>query len=151
MKIFLEFGAPHILQSDNGREFTASIIEEIVSYWPDCKIVHGRPRHPQSQGSIERSNQDVKNMLRAWMSDNSSTNWSMGCYFVQWQKNSSLHRIIGKTPYRALFGADPKVGLKSTNLPDSLINEFRTEEDLENIIHEQAEGQEKTRNQFSYR
>lgn len=135
VKIFLEFGAPHILQSDNGREFTASVIQEIMEYWPDCRIVHGRPRHPQSQGSVERSNQDVENMLRAWMADSNSTHWSFGCYFVQWQKNASLHRIIGRTPYRAVFGSDPRVGLKSTNLPESVIKQLRTEEDLENIYN----------------
>ena len=27
--VFLVFGAPHILQSDNGREFTAAIISEL--------------------------------------------------------------------------------------------------------------------------
>jgi hypothetical protein len=43
-----------ILQSDNGREFTANIITELKSLWPDLKIVHGRPRHPQSQHSVER-------------------------------------------------------------------------------------------------
>ncbi|KAL4119893.1 hypothetical protein QTP88_012653 [Uroleucon formosanum] len=30
LKIFLEQGAPQILQSDNGREFTAKIIEELA-------------------------------------------------------------------------------------------------------------------------
>lgn len=41
-------------------------------------IVHGRPRHPQSQGSIERSNQDVEHMLRAWMADNNSKIGALG-------------------------------------------------------------------------
>ncbi|XP_048482488.1 KRAB-A domain-containing protein 2-like [Plutella xylostella] len=49
LKIFLEFGAPYILQSDNGKEFTANIIEEMVKMWPECKIIHGTPRHPQTQ------------------------------------------------------------------------------------------------------
>jgi transposase InsO family protein len=31
LDIFLQFGAPSILQSDNGREFTATIIKEVVS------------------------------------------------------------------------------------------------------------------------
>lgn len=110
LKIFLEVGGPSILQSDNGREFTNSLISELVKMWPTLKILHGRPRHPQSQGSIERSNQDVENMLRALMHDNNSTNWSLGCYFVQFQKNSSFHKVIGRTPYKALFGVDPKVG-----------------------------------------
>ena len=44
--IFLLLGAPHILQSDNGREFTANIITELKLL--SLKLVHGRPRHPQS-------------------------------------------------------------------------------------------------------
>ena len=36
LDIFLLFGAPNILQSDNGAEFTASIISERKDLWPDC-------------------------------------------------------------------------------------------------------------------
>ena len=53
LDIFLLFGAPHILQSHNGREFTANIIKELKDMWPDCTLVHGKPRHPQSQGSLK--------------------------------------------------------------------------------------------------
>lgn len=69
LKIFLEFGAPIVLQSDNGREFVNHIIHEMVAKWPSCKIINGRPRHTQSQGSVERSNQDVENMFKAWLRD----------------------------------------------------------------------------------
>jgi transposase InsO family protein len=61
--IFLLLDAPHILQSDNGREFTANIITELKLLWPELKLVHGRPRHPQSQGSVERANADIKSMI----------------------------------------------------------------------------------------
>ena len=46
LDIFLTFGAPATLQSDNGREF----ITELTTLWPELKLVTGRPRHPQSQG-----------------------------------------------------------------------------------------------------
>ena len=49
--MFLLLGAPHILQSDNGREFTANIITELKLPWPELKLVNGRPCHPQSQGT----------------------------------------------------------------------------------------------------
>ncbi|XP_049874566.1 KRAB-A domain-containing protein 2-like [Pectinophora gossypiella] len=136
LKIFLEVGCPHILQSDNGREFTASVLKEIVSLWPACKIINGRPRYPQSQGSIERSNQDIKNMIRAWMTDNKSTNWSIGCYFVQFQKNSSYHSTIARSPYKALFGEDPKLGLSSTYLSKNIISKLENEEDLQKLFEE---------------
>ncbi|KAH0810939.1 hypothetical protein GEV33_011852 [Tenebrio molitor] len=70
MDIFCIFGAPFILQSDNGREFSNKIIEAFKDLWPGLKLVHGKPRHSQSQGSVERSNQDVRDMLVAWMLDN---------------------------------------------------------------------------------
>jgi hypothetical protein len=63
LDIFTIFGAPCILQSDNGREFVNKVIEELCSTWEELKIVHGKPRHSQSQGSVERANQDVENML----------------------------------------------------------------------------------------
>jgi transposase InsO family protein len=48
LDIFLHFRAPNILQSNNGAEFTASIISQLKDLWPECKIVHGKPRHPQN-------------------------------------------------------------------------------------------------------
>ena len=38
------FGAPHILQSDNGRDFAASIITELKELWLELIIVHGKPK-----------------------------------------------------------------------------------------------------------
>ena len=52
LDIFTTFGAPAILQSDNGREFVAKVIEDLAGTWKGLHIVHGRPRHPQSQGSV---------------------------------------------------------------------------------------------------
>jgi IS30 family transposase len=63
MRIFADFGAPRILHTDNGREFANRIVKHIVAEWPDCKLVHGKPRHSQSQGSVERANRDIEVFL----------------------------------------------------------------------------------------
>jgi len=85
LSIFLTFGAPSILQSDNGREFVNCVLNELKQLRPECFIVNGRPKHPQTQGSIERANQDTEhNMLRMWMQDNVSQRWSIGLQIVQW-------------------------------------------------------------------
>ena len=70
LDIFTIFGAPSILQSDNDREFSNKIVQEACEMWPELKIVHGKPRHSQSQGSVERANQDIENMLSTWLEDN---------------------------------------------------------------------------------
>ena len=101
--IFLLFGAPQILQSVNGSKFTASVITELKELWPDLLIVHGKPRHPQSQGSVGRLNLDIKDMLISWLSDNNSSDWAVGLKFVQFMKNTSYHSGIKQSPYSALF------------------------------------------------
>ncbi|XP_064096547.1 uncharacterized protein LOC135208374 [Macrobrachium nipponense] len=44
LDIFLLIGAPSILQSDNGTEFTAEVITELKLFWPRLVMVHGKPR-----------------------------------------------------------------------------------------------------------
>lgn len=110
--IFCDFGCPEILQSDNGREFVNQIIEKLVEFWPGCRIVHGQPRHPQTQGSIERANADFKNMLRAFLTDNDTTHWGHACRMVQFRKNCTLNRTIQRSPYEAVFGMKPPVMLR---------------------------------------
>ncbi len=62
-----------ILQSDNGKEFVADVTKELMKIWKECRILHESPRHPQSQGSVERANADVATMVTQWMEDEKST------------------------------------------------------------------------------
>ena len=76
--IFTVFGAPIILQSNNGKEFTADIIAELLTLWPEVHIINGRPRHPQSQGLVKRANGILQTKLGKWMEDNHTDNWMEG-------------------------------------------------------------------------
>ncbi|KFD56780.1 hypothetical protein M514_02457 [Trichuris suis] len=67
--IFTLLGAPSILQPDNGRGFGNNMVTSLKQRWPILKIVHGQPRHSQSQRSDKRANQDIENVLRTWMQD----------------------------------------------------------------------------------
>lgn len=78
ISIFTVQGAPSILHSDNGREFANQIIQSLKKLWIGLTIVHGKPRHSQSQGSVERANQDVENMLACWLTENNTKNWTLG-------------------------------------------------------------------------
>ncbi|CAG4932138.1 unnamed protein product [Parnassius apollo] len=97
-------------------------------------MVHGKPRHSQSQGSVERAKQDIQNNLMTWMSDVKSSKWSEGLKFVQLNKNLAYHDGIKRTPYKAMFGSEIKVGLKSSYLPHEVTNHLTTEEDLQEVI-----------------
>ena len=80
-------GCPLILQHDNGREFVNQVVARLKRLWPGCIIVRGRPRHPQTQGSIERANKDVEEILGKWMTTHGSTRWSIGIFHVAFEKN----------------------------------------------------------------
>ena len=70
---------------------------------PGTKLVHGKSRHSQSQGSVDRSNQEVRDMLLAWLSDNNTKTWSEGLRFIQSKKNLALHSGIKTSPYEAVW------------------------------------------------
>ena len=101
---FCELG-PHILQSDNGGEFKNNILFSLLNKnWPDTKIVHGKPRHPESQGSVVRANRDLKNALASMMRDSSNDlGWVKYVRRLQIEKNTTFHSTIGMTPYEALY------------------------------------------------
>ena len=62
--IFPYFGVPRILQSDNGREFINRVIEALLQTWhSDIQLISGRPRHPQSQGLVERAHYTLERKL----------------------------------------------------------------------------------------
>ena len=122
------------------------IISEIKEVWPECKIVHGRARHSQSQGGIERLNRTCENKLATWMTDNNSKKWSVGRMFVRWQINTTLTSDTGKKPYCLAYGQEPRVGISSLPLAPELLDSLSSEADLnkafglaEDAIIEEAE------------
>jgi hypothetical protein len=104
LPLFLQQGAPMILQSDNGREFVGKATVELLNIWKDCEIVHGLPHHSQSQGSMERANADVETMVTQWMEDEKSQNWSWGIQFIAHKKNNRYHEGIKHIPYVLRYG-----------------------------------------------
>ena len=57
-------------------QLMANIITEIKGIWPELVIVHGKPRHSQTQGGIERHNRTLVEKLGNWMKANKSTSWA---------------------------------------------------------------------------
>ena len=92
--IFSIFGAPSILQSDNGRKFVNSGITDHGKMWVGLKLVHGKPTHSQSQESAKWANRDIQNVLKAWLHSSSTTHWGDGLPFVQVMKNRTNHEGI---------------------------------------------------------
>ena len=110
------------------------VIVSIRKLWPECQLVHGRPRHSQSQGSVERLNRQVEQKLRSWCASNESTAWSLACYLVRWQINTALTRATGSVPYKSLTGQKPRCGLSNLPLSKELLATLHTEEALVAVL-----------------
>lgn len=104
--------------------------------WDEPKIVHGKPRHSQSQGSVERANQDIEKMLFTWLS------FFLIKIHSVYEKQSSHHSGINRSPYEAMFGCKAKVGLKTVLPSLDGLSKITSEEDLEPILKDQSDNQQ---------
>ena len=109
-EIFGVLGYPKIFHTDNGKEFTARCVLELLRRLnPNIMSVTGRPRRPRDQGSVENVNKLVKRVLgmvlseRRLMGDN--PNWTEVLGSVSSTINSQCGR--GKndiTAFEAVYG-----------------------------------------------
>jgi hypothetical protein len=96
------FGPPKILQTDNGREFCSNLIETIAKDY-GIKIIHSRPRHPQTQGLVEQGNGTVENRLSKWMQQRKRIDWASALPHIALSINATRHEAIKVTPYEVAF------------------------------------------------
>ena len=49
-------------------------------------------------------------------------------------KNRAFHSGIKQSPYKAMFGAESKVGISTSSLPSELLKDIEDEDDLRRLI-----------------
>jgi len=96
-------------------------------------MVRGSPRHSESNGGVERVNQTVQKKLGAWMKENKTKHWSIGCKIVQWRYNTQVHQTLRDTPYHLTFGQHPRVGISNLPLSSEILNNLATEAELNDV------------------
>ena len=74
--------------------------------WPSTKIIHGKPRKPQSQGHVENANNRVENILQSLLEKECHSHWAKLLDKVAYMKNTSLHTLLNSSPYKVLYGRD---------------------------------------------
>ena len=103
LELFGRYGAPKELRSDQGTQFTASVIRQLLQL---CEV-KGRytlAYRPQANGMVERANGEVMRHLRSIVFDLRTTqNWSEGLPLVQRVVNATPHSALGTTPARVMF------------------------------------------------
>ena len=109
-KLFGFIGYPSIFHTDNGKEFTAKLILQLLrNNNPNILSVTGRPRVPRDQGSVENMNRIVKRVLGRIVAErrlqHQSSNWTELLGSVMSAINSQAGRGKNAAPsYNAVFG-----------------------------------------------
>ena len=75
------------------KKFVNVIVHKMLDDF-NIKMVNGAPRHSQSQGSVERGNKDIEDLLYTWMSTNKTSRWAEALPSIQLMKNTRYHRAL---------------------------------------------------------
>lgn len=106
-KIFLIYGYPEIITSDNHKTFESGLFKNINKLLK-IHLVFTSPFTPKSN-TVERFHSTLGNMLRAFVGDN-PMQWEVKLPYVVSAYNCNINSATGKSPFELIFG-------KSMSLP----------------------------------
>jgi len=101
---FADFGLPHQLHSDLGKNFESKLFYELFLLAGVNKS-HTTAFHPQSDGQTERMNRTLLQMLITTADDNSAT-WPQRLPTVVAAYCMTVHKTTGMTPNMAMLGRE---------------------------------------------
>ena len=99
------FGAPCTINTDRGTHFTAEVFQALCRV---AEIDHklGAPKHPESQGKVERQNQLIAQVR--CISENNVEKWPEALYRVTLIHNASQSETTKLAPLRILLSQEPR-------------------------------------------
>ena len=113
--VFSRHGSPRVLLSDNGLNFTSQIVTKLSNLFGTYPSF-AAPYHPATNGAVKRANGSLVSILRK-MASSDPLHWPNYLDAALLAYCVSHHRIIGMSPFKALYGRDPV--LPSSVLPIS--------------------------------
>ena len=101
-KIFSRFGVPPILISDGGSHFCNTQLQKVLG---QCHVNHrvASPYHPQTNGQVEVSNQELKKILEKIVAS-TRKDWSSKLEDTLWAYRTAYKAPIGLSPFQLVYG-----------------------------------------------
>ena len=104
--VILCVGPMHTLASDQGTNFLSQVVEEVCELF-GTRQMQSVAYRPQTQGLVERFNRTLLSMLRCYVNQDCE-DWDKFLPYLIYAYNTSPNRVTGDTPFRLMFGRDPK-------------------------------------------
>uniref|UniRef100_A0A3B3DPC6 Gypsy retrotransposon integrase-like protein 1 n=1 Tax=Oryzias melastigma TaxID=30732 RepID=A0A3B3DPC6_ORYME len=103
--VFRHYGLPEDIVSDRGPQFTSRVWREMCKgLGINVSLTSGY--HPQSNGQVERLNQEITRFLRSYCSHRQE-DWSRFLVWAEYAQNSLKKAATGLTPFQCVLGIQP--------------------------------------------
>lgn len=106
-KYFCIFGFPERIHSDQGASFASQLISELLKV-AGVRKSRTTPYHPMGNGSVERFNRTLGNMIRA-LSPDAKRNWPRHLQSLTFMYNCTVHETTGYPPFYLMYGRVPRL------------------------------------------
>jgi len=121
---------PERIHSDQGKQFESNLFQELCRRL-DIDKSRTTPYHPQGDGTVERANRTLQNMLKIFVNEG-QTDWDRLLPTSTLAYNSSVHTATGHTPYYLVFGREARMPLDilyppPANAETRTVDEFTNE------------------------
>jgi transposase InsO family protein len=103
--VFKRFGIPDKLISDRGVQFNSEFFQEFCRHL-GMKSTMSTAYHPQTDGTTERFNQEIKLCLSIYCISNPH-NWSSALPTLEFTHNSRPHADRKQSPFELIYGYMP--------------------------------------------
>ena len=106
-EFILQFGFPARIHHDRGEAFNSSLFKELHRL-AGIDMSNTSPYHPQGNGSAERLNRTLINMLKA-IPENEKKNWVNHLPKLMFAYNSTVNKTTGFSPFQLMFGRESRL------------------------------------------
>ena len=103
-EIFMRFGLPTVIHSDQGRDFESKLFAEMCSLM-DITKTRTTPWHAMGNGMVERHNRTLETLLKQTVNENQK-NWDQFLPYCTAAYRSSVHSTTGQTPNMLMLGRE---------------------------------------------
>ena len=101
VEIFASYGVPEEIVHDNGGNFTAQLMEEVLGTM-GIQQIRTSPYHPEANGAIERMHGTLKKALKK--AGSKASTWDRWLPYVLYTLRTTVHDATGFSPFHLLFG-----------------------------------------------